>query len=57
VVGLEGDAVGAAERLGQLVLVVGQVLSQGDAGKLKASAGRGEGVLVAAPFILLSAVF
>jgi hypothetical protein len=37
VVRLEGDAVSAAERVGELVVVVGQVLAQGNAGKLEAS--------------------
>jgi hypothetical protein len=37
VVGLEGDAVGVAEGLRELVVVVGQVLAERDAGELEGS--------------------
>jgi hypothetical protein len=37
-VGLESDAVGVAERLGKFVVVVSQVLAQGDACKLETPA-------------------
>jgi hypothetical protein len=38
VVGLEGDAVGAAERVGELLGRLGHILAEGDAGELETSA-------------------
>ena len=50
VVGLEGDAVGVAEGLRELVVVVGQVLAERDAGELEGSTAYPNGSVNMAPF-------